>query len=262
MKAEYDPVEVIIVYPEYDGTYTDMVPQNVTLVISYFQVDNDNKRLILVNLYYDNFITPNEAQVNYTEKVYYNLTFSFLPLSHKDLTINFGFGSTFYIMLYFIVGGLAIGITIVFLLYHRIVGRPPMGKKQFASFKFMSYWKLTYSPAFYGVGLSIVPMTFGNLFITLLISGHCMSIKTPIYSCDKPGGAPDCIYTLLDNILDNSANVDPDYNLLRTGRTGTAFLVLGAYTTMVSLNIICPEKTDVVRNFLLLTSIGQNTRSI
>lgn len=153
-----------------------MVPTNVTLEISYFQVDNNNKRIILVDLYYDNFLALTDSQKNYSKSVYYNLTFSFLPLSHKDLTINFGFTSSFYIMLYVIVGSLAIFITILFLAYHRIVGRPPMGKKKFASFKFMSYMNLTYYPAFYGVGLALVPMIAGNLFITVLISGHFMSI--------------------------------------------------------------------------------------
>jgi len=93
----------------------------------------------LAELGFDNFKELSPAEKNYEEKVYYNLSFDFLPLSHKDLTINFAFTSRFYIILYLLVGSIACIISITFIMYHRIIGRPPLGAKQFASFKFMSY---------------------------------------------------------------------------------------------------------------------------
>jgi len=168
-----------------------------------------------------------------------------VPLSHKDLTINFAFTSRFYIILYLLVGSLATAITIVFVMYHRIVGRPPLGAKKFASFKFLSYLKLTYSPAFQGVGLGLVPIILGNLFITVVISGHLMSLKTPLFYCDSTDvGDAGCIYTLFDLIVADTEDVSIDYVVLRTGRTGTAFLVMGSYVTLAALLVLIPDKTD------------------
>lgn len=104
-----------------------MIPRAVSLTISYYQVDNSRKRIILAELAFDNFKALTEAETNYEEKVFYNLTFGFLPLSHKDLTINFAFTSRFYIILYLLVGSIATIITVIFVMYHRIVGRPPLG---------------------------------------------------------------------------------------------------------------------------------------
>jgi hypothetical protein len=193
-------------------------------------------------LAYDNFkvLSPEEKKGN--EKPAYNLTFSMLPLSHKDLTINFAFTSRFYIILYLLVGSIATIITIVFVMYHRVVGRPPRGDS-FNSFKFISYLKLLYSPAGYGVVLGLGPIIIGNLLITTMIAGHLMSIDTHLFSCLDPSDSA-CIYTLFDLIMDNPNNVNIDYTVLRTGRCGTAFLVMGGYVTIASLLILVPDKNE------------------
>lgn len=72
----------------------------------------------------------------------YNLTFAFEPLSHKDLTINFAFSWHFYVVLYLLVGMIAVIIVSLYTLYHRLAARPPNGKS-FAKFKFKSYIRLT-----------------------------------------------------------------------------------------------------------------------
>jgi len=74
-----------------------------------------------------------------------------------------------------------------------------------------------------------------------------MSISTHIFSFDDPGGDSACIYTLFDLIMDDPTNVNIDYSILRTGRTGTAFLVMGSYVTIVSLLILVPDKNEAGR---------------
>ena len=73
-----------------------------------------------------------------------------------------------------------------------------------------------------------------------------MSLPTHLFSCDDPNGSSACVYTLFDLIKDSPQNVNIDYVVLRTGRTGTAFLVMGAYITIVSLNILVPNKAEPV----------------
>ncbi len=145
---DYDSTQILEVFPAFDGDQTNMIPRAISLTISYYQVNNDRKRIILAELAFDNFKLLSPEETSYDEKVYYNLSFDFVPLSHKDLTINFAFTSRFYIILYLLVGSIATIITIIFVMYHRIVGRPPLGRPKFASFKFASYMKLTYEPAF------------------------------------------------------------------------------------------------------------------
>lgn len=246
LEIDYDATQVLDVMPDFTGDFTDMIPRAFAMTISYYQVDQGKKRIILAELEYDNFQPLSESEAKLIDKVYYNLTFSFVPLSHKDLTINFAFTSRFYIILYLLVGSIAVIITAIFILYHRIVARPPLGAKQFASFKFISYLKLTYKPAFSGVGLGLIPIIIGNLIITTIIAGHLMSLPTPIFSCDDPGGDSACPYTIFDLIMDNPNNVNIDYVVLRTGRCGTAFLVMGAYVTLVCLYILVPNKTEAV----------------
>jgi hypothetical protein len=180
-----------------------MIPRAMSFTISYYQVDNDRKRIILAELEFDDFQPLSESEANLTDKVHYNLTFGFVPLSHKDLTINFAFTSRFYIILYLLVGTIATIITFIFVIYHRLVGRPPLGAKHFASFKYLSYMKLTYQPAFQGVGLGLVPIIIGNLIITVFIAGHLMSLPTHLFDCDEVGGDSACIYTLFDLIMDD-----------------------------------------------------------
>ena len=106
---------------------TNLYARNITMIISYYQVDKDRKRIILSELAYDNFKPLSPEEANLTLPVQYNFSFNLLPLSHQDLTINFAFTSKFYILLYIIVNTISVAVTVVFVYYHRIVGRPPLG---------------------------------------------------------------------------------------------------------------------------------------
>lgn len=157
--------------PEWVGDFSGLVAKSYDFSISYYQVNERLKRIIIVEMSYDNFeeLTDDEAVGKAT--VPYEITFSFVPLSHKDLTIAFAFSWHFYVVLYLIVGFFAIINMLIFLLYHRLVIRPKNGKS-FTKFKFLSYLKLQIRPALYGMGLALIPLVIGNFFISWFISGH------------------------------------------------------------------------------------------
>jgi hypothetical protein len=203
LNVAYDSTQVLSVFPNFEVDNTNLYARNITFIVSYYQVDKNLKKNILADLYYDNFKPLSENEAALIDKVYYNFTFSFLPLSHQDLTINFAFTSEFYILLYIIVNTISVAMTFVFVFYHRCAGRPPLNRPKFATFKFMSYLTLTYKPAFYGTLLGLAPILMGNLLISILISGHLMSIKTPVFSCYDPNGDTACPYTIFDMILDS-----------------------------------------------------------
>ena len=233
---------MLSVFPDYNGDNTGMVPKSIGFSISYYQIDNDMKRIIIVEMFYDQFEEPNAKEMTGETNVEYNLTFSFQPLSHKDLTINFAFSWHFYVVLYLIVGMIAVIIVFIYTLYHRLAARPPNGKN-FASWKFFSYLKLTISPAINGIILALIPLLIGNFFISVFIAGHLFSTKTGIFDCHGSSDS-ECPYTLFDTIKDNPSNVNVDYSVLRTGRCGTTMLVMGAYIMFVSLGILIPDKSN------------------
>lgn len=104
--------------------------------------------------------------------MFYNLTFSFTPLSHRDLTIAFAFSWHFYIVLFILVGSISVAMSIAFMGYHRLVARPAPKQIHIAKFKFFSYLKLTIPPAGYGLLLAMTPVLILDVFIAIVISGH------------------------------------------------------------------------------------------
>ena len=87
-------------------------------------MDRNVKRLVLAEMSYADYEVLSDAEKNGTDKVFYNLTFSYSPLSHRDLTIAFAFGSDFYMVLYILIGTISVVVIAIFMGYHRLVARP------------------------------------------------------------------------------------------------------------------------------------------
>jgi hypothetical protein len=137
---------VLTVAPEEGGGDPGFVPVVYDLVLSYYQKGLVEKKIIIVEITYDEIIELTPEQDDGTDKINYDLTFSFTPLSHKDLTIMFAFQSYFYIILYILIGLLSILNMAIFGLYHRILARNDRGR--IAPFRFRSFFILTVPPAF------------------------------------------------------------------------------------------------------------------
>ena len=132
---------------------------------------------------YDNILTLTDDQYNGGESIQYNISFNFMGLSHKELTIAFAFSSIFYMMLYVIVAVLSVVFITIFTIYHRMMARPKPGKKVFP-FKFFSYLALKEPPALAGVSLALLPIMMATFFIAIVVSGHVFLIKTNLFGCE------------------------------------------------------------------------------
>lgn len=144
--------------------------------------------MIIAEMTYDDFEPISDFEKNGSVNVYYNLTFSLSSLSHKDLTIAFAFSWDFYMVLYILIGTISVAVSAVFMGYHRLVARPSKKSLHIAKFKFLSYIKLTIPPAGYGLMLALIPVIMVDLFIAIIISGHFLTYKVYLFSCDNPGG--------------------------------------------------------------------------
>jgi hypothetical protein len=180
-------------------------------------------------------LTPEEK--NGEVDVPYELTFTYKALSHTELTIAFAFEWHFYLVLYLMIGALSIFIVIIFLLYHRLVTR---GKT--AGFKFFSNLKLMLPPAASGVLIAMFPLILVNLFIAIFMTGKVLNYQTRLFPWDSTVEDKECPFSIFDFMKDDPDNVEVDYMLLRSGRTGLAFWVVGIYLMLLGLRIMAPDK--------------------
>lgn len=95
-----------------------MIPTSIYLNIYYHQKSTTIKKIITASVSFENYVLPTDSQYNKTSSFYYNLYFSYIPLTHTDLTIMFALDWQVYLVLYFGVGIMAITIVGIFLLYH------------------------------------------------------------------------------------------------------------------------------------------------
>jgi hypothetical protein len=178
------------------------------------------------------------------ETIPYTLTFSFIALSHKVLTIQFAFQPYFYLILYLVIGTLSIMNMVIFAIYHRLVARPDRGRV--APFRFKSFFYLTVPPAFNGVSLALIPVFISNVIIAVVICGSVLTYQTNVFSCEFTSDA-DCAYTIFDLILDEPNNLNPNYKAMRNGRCGTSLLICGLYCMTVAMSIMIPDTTKMGR---------------
>ena len=237
LEKEFGENEVLTVAPEEASGDLNTAPRDIGLGVFYYQYSKNDKLLITVEIEFGGMKTLTDDEKNGNIDIAYNLTFNYAALSHTQLTIAFAFKWHFYLVLYLIIGILSIIIVTIFLLYHRLVAR---GKG--IKFKFFSNLKLIIPPAAYGITLAHFPLIVINLFIAILMVGKVLTYKTELFPWDSSTNEKDCPFSLFDFIKDDPNAVSIDYKLLRSGRAGLAFCIVGAYLMYIGLKILIPEK--------------------
>jgi len=102
---------------------TGKVPTSITLEINYYQVTETHKEILQASLNFDQFVTPTPYQLSQTDVFEYKLHIVYKPMSHTEITIQFGFPWTVYLILYVGICAFASIIIAIFWLYNRIITR-------------------------------------------------------------------------------------------------------------------------------------------
>ena len=212
----------------------DQYPTNISLSFHYFQVSETQKELIRVYISFDNYQNATADQLVGNTTFPYTLTVSFVPMSHTELIISFGFGSSVYLLTYVAVGLVACIIMFIFLVYHLIVSR----QKKKTTRKYWKFVVILVKPLFNGVLLATIPSAIIITIIGLLMQGKFWGVSL-ISSCETS----DCVLSPFD-LYHLTGYDDPsskDFDVIRSGRTGTAFLAAGVYFIIVGARLLIPD---------------------
>ena len=79
-----------------------------------------------------------------------------------------------------------------------------------------------------------------DILIAIVITGRYFDYTFYVFSCEEQDQSV-CPLTLFDQIKDDPGKINVNYPDLRTGRCGTAFLVVGLYLLAVGLMILVPD---------------------
>lgn len=213
-----------------------VVPSKIKLKFMYFQKSQGIKTLIKVKLDFLEYKTLNDAEFNGDDLVDYKLLIDYVPLSHKELMVEFALDIQFYILLYVILGIATISVNGIFTVYHRLTAQSAI----VPSFKFLSYLKFNLCPLS-GLIMALIPIAILVLIIEVLISGHFMLSKFSLYPCDS-SNLEDCKTTIFDNIPASIDAKDVDYTGMRYTRTALALFVLGIYLMVTAAKLLVPNK--------------------
>lgn len=192
------------------------IPTEVKLNLSYYQRDKSTKRLVSATIEYSGFIDP----TNYpTAKEFnYTLILNYLPMGHTALAIAFALPSSVYMVMYIIVGALAIVMTAVFALYHRLVSRSK--DKQIY---FLPYLQYAVPPNLIGLAYSLIPVGIYIFFLALFVTGHILTWRINSLFCQS--GNEECLATSMFDYIAVSPYKDTAERKLIQRRRFGYFLV-------------------------------------
>lgn len=231
-----------------------VVPRQVILTISYYQVTQGLKRLVLASVAFPNdfqcvAITSGGAiaqalqassipqcvqDINgATRDTDYLLQVVFLPLPWFDLLNNFQFTEGIYLLFFVVTGILAIGISAFIWGINRLLTKlrhPP-------PFHGLTLLYIIAQPALFGCALGAGPTMIAIIFLWSFFQSaedggtNCSAdpIEAPSASC-------------FQDIYDWTEEADPE--ILRAGRQQLAIIGVGFYCTYVFANLVMPNYTD------------------
>jgi hypothetical protein len=106
------------------------IPREVNFELKYFQVTQNEKRLIEGTVLFSKFLKPTAKELSGEQPIKYNLSFNYIPMTHSELIVSFAFSWEIYLIMYLAVGLIAIIITMIFHIYHMLLFRFLSKKKK------------------------------------------------------------------------------------------------------------------------------------
>ncbi|GLD93027.1 hypothetical protein PINS_up001619 [Pythium insidiosum] len=201
-------------------------PRKVTLDISYYQITDRLKRIIKVDLVFENY----DRDSNNTA---YTLSVDLHPLNYYGLIIQFAFERQVYIVLFIVLGCAMTVVAFVFWLTVRLttlLESPPR-------MRFWSMFSLIGPPPTVGIVMGIAPVIAVVMCFYVVLNGD------KYFKVSKATG-----YWFIDNIVkhytDDKINPE-DVGTTRKGRVGLCFLTIAMYLVVLGSKIFLPKSIAI-----------------
>ena len=249
-----------VVVDDLNGGLDNVVPRQVKLEISYYQVEKGYKRLVEAMISYQadfqcHVLTSGSSDQRNLEKQgipqcvtdfngniatsEYQLEIMYTPLVWFELLNKFEFTADVYMFFFTLVGLISILVSMIMWAINRALTRlrhpPPFHG-------YILYTIISEAPIF-GCTLACIPVFIGSYWISIWLTSFddggtlCSPdpVNEPSTTCfeDIPGDWSDALTLNLERI-----------NLYRVGRQGTCFLGMGLYITFLSARLIVPKWSD------------------
>jgi hypothetical protein len=240
MNRRYGPDSIIDVVVDRDaaeempGECLELCfPRDITLEFSYYQKTEQLKQIISATVIYEKF----DRDISRRD---YELKVALQPMAWIELVIAFAFEWDIFVTLFVMMGGITVGVTIVFWAGNRLLTRlaaPP-------PFRFYAYLKVIAPPPLIGLTMALVPAVIVLVFIHILLQGDQTILVNGEKDMWKPFGYD---FFLFDNLplhyMDDK--VDPlKQQVKRHGRVGVAFCAMGWFVCLQGAQIYIPKKTS------------------
>ena len=202
-------------------------PRTIELNIGYYQVDRSRKRIIEINLIYDNFDRDVSSST-------YSLKLNWRPLDYQELIIKFAYSRGIFLLLFTLIGVFTVVVAFMYWVIVRLstqIETPP-------SLNSSAIFWLMVPQALGGCLLGLIPVFLVTAAITILLKGY--SVFPSLGYDDKGKDWPVFRSTLL-HYMDNK--IDPKkIETTRQGRTGLAFLAMAVVSMYFSSKIFVPGR--------------------
>jgi len=243
-RSEEGAQDVVPVYLMSGIRQSGHLPRKVVLVFQYWQKTTTKKEMVRVRAYYADAEQPSVDVLRdrSTEPWTYQLAVYYFPMTHFEVMVSFAFDDYIYFLLFTATGLLILGMTQVLWLYHRLLCRLTFRPKLF-NFKYLRH---ILPPVVKGGLFALIPCAPALGFGMALIRGRMLGLTMPFAQCVDPDVTSDnCMMGLFDFVFSSYQGEDSvsATSMLdrRTGRTGTALTVMGAYTVVATLKLIVPR---------------------
>jgi hypothetical protein len=186
-------------------------PRKVTLDISYYQLDSQSKRIIEVKVIFDEF---DRDPLN----DHYNLQIKFYALTYEELVVKFAFSRGLFLLLFTQIGVGTVGAAVIYWVIVRLttnLERPPR-------LRLVSFLWLSFSPAFWGFLLGLVPIIIVTGMVYYLMKGYL------IFAPEADIEGRYWLFPSTTRLHYSDINIEPEHlQSTRQGRTGLTFVTMG-----------------------------------
>ena len=217
-----------------DGCDILCFPREMTLDISYYQVDKNSKRIVSCTLSFNNF----DKNSSNTE---YEMDVKFRPLDYKQLIVQFAYSRGIFVLLFVVVG---IGTSMMAFLYWMVV-RLTTQVESPPSIRFIGMLWLIFPQALGGFLVGLIPIVLVSSSVLILLKGFL--IFTP--EIDPEGLDWPVFRSYALHYKD--AKIDPEkLNIARQGRMGLAFVIIAMMCIIEGSKIFIPDRTSSIEKEL------------